>query len=70
MNFVTYGIGNGVNSTQLKDWASGPSNEKLFYSASFKDPNPSALIKKLGKEFCESKCKVFNVAISKRKRSS
>ena len=55
INFVTYQIGTGLDPSLLKEWASGPADGKLFYSATYVDPNSWELIKKLGKEFFSSK---------------
>ena len=55
VNFVTFAIGNAADPALLKEWASGPPDQKLFYTSSFQDPSPKGLLDKMRQQFCASK---------------
>ena len=55
VNFVTFAIGGAVDFVMLKEWASGPPDQKLFYTTSFQDPSPKGLLDKMKQQFCASK---------------
>lgn len=55
VNFVTFAIGEDADIDLLKEWASGPPTEKLFFSSTFKDPNPAQLLQTMSQKFCASK---------------
>lgn len=55
VNFVTFAIGEDADNDLLKEWATGPPTEKLFFSSTFKDPNPAQLLETMSQKFCTSK---------------
>ena len=55
VNFVIFAVGNAADPALLKKQASGPRDQKLFYTLSFQDPSPKGLLDKMRQQFCASK---------------